>query len=454
VGQLVPVGGAPGRRDEGVVAILVVAMTLLLFGLAAIVVDLGVARTLRSRASDSADAAALAGVPDLASCSRRSCNAARDRIKASATDNYDVTGAEWSGCAADPPRTGDFAQVDWRTRRSRTPCIQFGIRSGDSLPSLIFVAMPNRDSGSFFGGIFGYQGASVGGQAVAGVSTPTAPACALCVLDKMTGTGGAVTVTRGSVYLSRATATGNSSISGAAGVFARDDPCPAPVDPTCPPHYLPTLTVTGTATNDPFSPAESHPVPDIGGGSPDDVTCSSGTLEPGEYHDPVDITSDCALVPGRDYVFRDPVTIEKVLAAAVSSDPTRLYFLDDVTVAAGGSVALPNGVVVLADSADLTVRGGGNAALSAPATPADHAAIFAGGNNRVHLDGGTLNVTGDVYLRSGDLSVDAAPTGGGGATVTGLVVVDDVDSSGTVAVTPLSVPNVVQKGAPYSGLVR
>ena len=53
------------RTDEGAIAIVVAIFSLVAFGFAAVVVDLGYARTVKLRAQDAADSAALGGAAAL-----------------------------------------------------------------------------------------------------------------------------------------------------------------------------------------------------------------------------------------------------------------------------------------------------------------------------------------------------------------------------------------------------
>ena len=97
------------RSDHGAVAVVTAIMAVMLFVIAALVVDLGIARDSRRQAQNTADAAALAAANALYGTTAPRLNqpgdfaAAIDAAKAYAAENYGTTDAEWSSCvAADP----------------------------------------------------------------------------------------------------------------------------------------------------------------------------------------------------------------------------------------------------------------------------------------------------------------------------------------------------------------
>ena len=89
------------RRDErGAVVVLVAAMTVVLFGIAALVADLGQARVLRSEAQAASDSSALAAANRLylAGTPDADLPAAIAAAHDYALDNYGVTEADWAAC--------------------------------------------------------------------------------------------------------------------------------------------------------------------------------------------------------------------------------------------------------------------------------------------------------------------------------------------------------------------
>jgi hypothetical protein len=175
-------------RDDGVIAIVVAAFALAMFGLAAIVVDLGSARQVRAQAQDTADAAALAGADALFPPSGRGPDfrAALDAISQSAAANFDTPTrlSQWTCPTFDRPP--GFLWDDGA--RSRTRCVQFG-RSPGKTTSQVFVATPARHVDSFFGGAIGFGGFDLSEAAAAGSSTTTVPTCGLCVAGSLAASG-------------------------------------------------------------------------------------------------------------------------------------------------------------------------------------------------------------------------------------------------------------------------
>lgn len=166
----------PRKDERGAVAIFVAILAVVMFGFAAIVVDLGSARVERRQAQSSADASALAGgnalyavgslIPDYA--------AAEAAVKAYATKNYGVTNAEWSACT-DSARLGTKLTSD---------CISFQVNAS---AAKVRVKMPERTLSTGFARAIGVNTVKVSALARATLKRGGASDCGLCVL------GGGVT---------------------------------------------------------------------------------------------------------------------------------------------------------------------------------------------------------------------------------------------------------------------
>ena len=160
------------RDEHGAVVVLVAVMTVLLFGVAALVVDLGQARVVRGEAQAASDSSALAAAnalylagvptPDLAG--------AAVAAKKYAADNYDVTEADWSGCR------------DARAlvhQPAGTECISFD----DAVkPSKVRVVAPIRAVHLVFGSVLGVTNVDVSAEAEASLKLDSFSDCALCVV--------------------------------------------------------------------------------------------------------------------------------------------------------------------------------------------------------------------------------------------------------------------------------
>jgi Putative Flp pilus-assembly TadE/G-like len=178
-------------EDAGAIAILVAVLSLVLFGFAAIVVDLGYARTVRSDAQSTVDAASLAGASILSKDSSPSAPfvVAIKAIKKLASENFGTTDADWAACSATPPTP------TWKQGGSDTDCILFN-HSADN-PSKVQVVLPAKHVDSFFGGLVGYGGTDISVRAQATIHEDDVPGCAVCV-QGLLDTSGDIAVYGGS----------------------------------------------------------------------------------------------------------------------------------------------------------------------------------------------------------------------------------------------------------------
>lgn len=181
-------------------AVIVAILAVFIFGLAALVVDLGYGRIERRQAQNTADAAALAGgnvlfkanplAPDYAT--------ATAAVKNYANRNLGVTDAEWSACSDSTPLSIP----------SGTPCISFEL---GSTAARVRVKIPTRDVGTTFARIVGVNSVQVSALARATLTIGNASDCGLCVLGSSTLhdiQNGDVTVTGGDIHFN-----GNVSVS-------------------------------------------------------------------------------------------------------------------------------------------------------------------------------------------------------------------------------------------------
>lgn len=188
-----------GVRDErGAVAVLTAVLAVVLFGMAALVVDLGIARDNRRLAQNTADSAALAAANALYATTAPNLNrpgdfdAAIKSAKSYAAENYGTTEAEWAGCVNDEPLAIGASLTG-------TSCISF-----DSFlyPKEVLVVVPLRKQPSMFGGVFGYTGVSIGALAQARLDPGGARICTFCVLGEgdQSIQNGNLTVSGGNMY--------------------------------------------------------------------------------------------------------------------------------------------------------------------------------------------------------------------------------------------------------------
>lgn len=203
------VGERGGER--GAVAVMVGILSILLFVVAALVVDLGFARDVKRQSQISADASALAAAGVLyptTACQTSAtpvppCVAdAVAAAKAYASSNFGVAAPAWTACQ-DPDRPADFESLS----TGGTSCISF-----DDLarPRKVRVRLPVRDVPTGLGRITGIAAVPISTRAVANIEDGEARSCGLCVI----GTGhselnnGGIVVTGGSVHLNGSVETG------------------------------------------------------------------------------------------------------------------------------------------------------------------------------------------------------------------------------------------------------
>lgn len=166
------------RDERGAVAILVAVSSLVLFGMAALVVDLGSARDMRRASQNASDASALAAANVLyldpttkAATSTPQFAAAVAAAKSYAKLNYGVT--DWSTCTD----AGSLAYV----YPGSPSCISF---DSATQPQTVRVRAPLRRVATPFASVFklGTTGVAVGSFAEASLKVSATAACGFCVL--------------------------------------------------------------------------------------------------------------------------------------------------------------------------------------------------------------------------------------------------------------------------------
>jgi Putative Flp pilus-assembly TadE/G-like len=428
-----------GRADGGAVALLVAILSTVLFGFAAIVVDLGYARSVKSDAQSSVDAASLAGASILSKDSSPTAPfvVAIKAIKELASENFGTTDADWAACAATPPT------ARWQRGGSGTDCILF---NNDAVnPSKVQVVLPAKHVDSFFGGLLGYHGVDISARAQATIHEEDVPGCALCVMHSL-DTSGDVTVDGGSVGGSSSAGSGQVRTGGSITVatpgritFAAAPTPPGGLSYSSRPIIRP--------ATDPFV---GHPMPADGGPTApfpdpaptDDETCGpGGVLAAGTYGD-IEINATAAapcaaagliVVTGELRVDADSY----LLAAAATiqfSCGTRMAPTECATPSDGGNLRIdPRGQLNMS---------GSPGDFSVVADPKDTASM--------RIEGG-LSVDQAMYARSASVRLEE---GGASLSAQGRV------SVGALLVDPGSIVTVTAAGGaplpgpPFVGLFR
>lgn len=143
---------------------LVAALALVLFVIAALVVDLGMARDRKAQSQNAADAAALAAANqlylDLTKPMSQRMSEAAQVARDYAASNFGVGAADWSTCT-DPARLAT---------PSATQCISF---DNPTAPTLVRVRIPDVPVRAGFGAVAGVSEIQVRAAAEAGVEAET-----------------------------------------------------------------------------------------------------------------------------------------------------------------------------------------------------------------------------------------------------------------------------------------
>jgi hypothetical protein len=402
--------------DEGAVAILVAAFTIVMFGLSAFVVDLSVEKGMRRDAQSAADASALAAANVLyANGSTPDFVSAVAAVQTYAQHNLGVTAAEWSSCSAVAPLS--------YTPPGVSTCISF---DSATTPTNVRVIIPPRKSPSFFGGVFGYQGVYVDALAQVGVSSGTGsqPTCVFCILGEISHTAqnASIHITNGSAWVN-----GTLSFGPQGGILTTGGTNYIEAASINHPENMSSPTVYGaTPVVDPLAYL-AVPPSDLGSLSTLVKTdpCTQG---PG-YYGAVTRggTSTCTLSPGL-YVFTDPFVLGG--NASLAGTGVTLFF----TCGAAGVITSCAGDPV-ATQGSLQAGGGGTVSITAPTSgPRKGLAVIYDRSDTstfsVKGSSAGTSITGTVYAPGARLDVQGT---GCGASFQTQIVVNDFSGNGNPA---------------------
>ena len=403
------------REDSGLVAVIVAVFSVVMFALAALVVDLGVAREIKRDAQTSADAAALAGAGELyTDAGTLQADEAIGAVKDSAAENFGTTPDDWSSCSTtlDPGWSQSTGVVS-----SGTTCIAFYTPpdSLDAKPEKMQVVLPTAPAHVLFGGLIGYDGQDIGALAQATVISSAIPLCAFCILgpeshgvldgeveafggdirsngNMTVGPNGHVTSDREIFVEGTVTSPGNFSPTAQAGAGTFADPLATMDLPTIPSGY----------------PIKTQPC----GGNP-------STNGPGIYFSVTGYASTCTLQPGL-YVIAGPVDASVTVNATAG---VTLYF-----VCRSGSTITPcSASTNSSDRGSLTVSG--TMTITAPTSgPTKGLALVydRANTSQLVLPDQALTVTGTIY----GPSVTMSANGSNCSTQNSLIVVRDISLNG------------------------
>jgi Flp pilus assembly protein TadG len=377
------------------VAVVVASMAVVLVGLLAIVVDLGMARDEQQQAQNAADAAALAAATSLARTVNPAAVTDQEIARARALADQYVQANGWQAGIGAFTVDGGAQTVTVNLEPVQAPRIFAGVIAGDT--------------------------PSVGASAQATWARAPAP-CALCVLGDLSAQNGQTVNSSGNVLIRGNLTVGpNGVVSSTDGIVGYGGgvtnsgsvrPEPILITPITDPYALTPVLPPG-----PPAPALGAPA----------LTATSGQCSPGTYDD---VTTCRTFGPGV-YVITGQNRFSGNINVT-SNGGVLLYFTCSRTT---GTTTVSAPCVPGAEGGSLDFAGTVHAtidAITGPGSPYRGLAIVYDRNNASPLDligGPNITINGGVYARAATLR----NTGPGPLIVNGSVVVGAVDMRGVPA---------------------
>jgi hypothetical protein len=404
-------GTTSGVRDEdGAVVLLVVVVSMIIFGIAALVVDLGQARVMRQEAQAASDASALAGMNALylAGTSTPDVADAVTAAKQYAADNYGVAEADWDGCT-DPaplPHVPDATET----------CISF---DDATAPTQMRVIAPLKTIELNFAAALGFDSMQVSAVAQAKMRLGGQADCGLCVVghDYHDFQNGDAYISGGDVSINGDVNIQNNGLVSTDGVISVEGDATGPLD-----GYTPDPLTDQEPVDDPL---ENFPLPasPFGGLTAQTDPCADG---PGIYGAVNFPNGTCVLDPGL-YV----VTGKWQFSGGAGLDATQgvtLFFTC-------GSTSAPSPCAAPGQQGGwLDGSGNGNVRVTAPSSGDLKGLAIAYdrlNTSQFNFSGtGTSQIIGTVYGYSMKLRYDG---NGCGTTNQALIVVKQLEFNGSPA---------------------
>ncbi len=385
--------------DRGAVALLVAAMLVVLLGLAALVVDLGLARDQARVAQNAADAGALAAATCMASLTS-GCNST---AAATAKAQSYVTANGWDGA---------------------TTGVTF-----DLAAQTVSVALPPRRGPTLFAGAVGGGAPAVARSAVA-TWNGAGSGCSLCVLNDMTLTANAdLTMDQGDLLVNGNLALGpNARVVDTGGrIFVNGSVTGSNLARTLLQDVSGVLVPTAVPKTGPITP----PIVDVSSSLGRPVAPSpSGACTPGTYAS----VGNCTSFGSGVYV----LTGLSSFAGARTIQATGVTFVltcSSVTAGvtrsstctpgqSGGAIDVRGGTTLTVSVSSPPVYVGICLGLAIVSDPNNTGGLLVNGSGSGNT--GRLNVNGSIYLRSGTLTYGGGPD----LTVNGNVIVGNYAGNG------------------------
>lgn len=411
----------PHKDEAGAVAVVFAISALVLFIIAGLVVDLGLARDTRRQSQNAADASALAAAnvlyptsgtcavgPATPPCFTDAVNAAQSY----ALSNFSVSASDWATCTD---------ANHYYVPAGSTPCVSFTDSSLSSAlptsPTKIRVIVPIRTVNTGLGALAGVSRIPVSSVARASLATGTSLPCGVCVLGSGTHSvgNGDITVSGASVHMNgnlNANATSHTTVTGTGNTIS--------VQGTASGGCCTPAAITGSAQlPDPLLGVISFP---LAGTSTLVARTNPCTQGPGRYNAVNLPNGACALTPGLyvitglwDFKNNTNVTGTGVTLYFTCGNATSPVVCNNQT---GGYLDIKNGNINISAPTTGTLA---NLAIAYDRT--NLGPILLQGN-------GSSAFTGTIYAPSSQL---AFPGNSCATSFNSAIIVGDVSSNGTTA---------------------
>ncbi|HLG67571.1 MAG TPA: pilus assembly protein TadG-related protein [Acidimicrobiales bacterium] len=391
------------REERGAVLVLMALLLVVVFGCAALAIDLGNVAQTHQGAQDAADAAAISGAEQLSSWPTVSEGQIVSSVESYVHENLanvpQGNPAVWTSCPPGSIPPGFTAPSD--ASGNAQNCIAFNAATS---PRIISVAIPPQLVSYSLGKAVGVSGVNLSATATASIGAGGTAPCALCSLGQASLQNGTINVSGNSVY----------------------------VDGTLSCNPQGSITVTGagagievdaggvTCGKGTFSPSPNWNAPFINdplGGLPDAPSfagltaqpdCSGGTASPGIYNN----IGSCTLNPGL-YVIAGGVFGGNGNTSIAGSGVT-VYFTC-------GTAAAPRPCASGGQQGG-SINAGGRASINlsacqlsaCPGGAVQNLVLWFDRNDTSQLDfhgNGQLSIVGTVYAKSATLSIKGTPAG-------------------------------------------
>jgi Flp pilus assembly protein TadG len=404
--------GGHTRDERGAVAVFVALSSLVMFMMAALVVDMGHARDVRRQAQVAADASALAAGNELyrgVGPLNPRITQAVDAAKTYAAENLGVAAADWATCT-------DSSKLAY-VPTSSTPCISF---DQQTTPTQVRVRIPVRHVATGVARVFGTTEIDVAARARASLKPQQQSKCALCVLGSTTHDlqNGDATASGGDIWFNGSVNVGSNGLVATDGQIVVQGTATGPLA-----NYTPDPITGQPAASDPLSFLALPP--DMSTLTVKSNPCTDG---PGKYGSVNLRNITCTLQPGL-YV----VAGSSAVWDMAGNDSTKLLGTGVTIYLTCGTPATPTVCASGAQGATIDASGSGMLGFTAPTSgPLQGLGIVMDRNNTstLRLTGnGASGFKGTMYMPSGTLQMN----GNGCATIDALIVVKDLAMNGNPA---------------------